>query len=65
MNHALINLFKCSDNQVCENKESYCDIVKPDCKLQKTRTHCAKYCGFCKGNSSFFDDTYLSSLQIY
>jgi len=35
--------------ELCENIEPWCDVAFPDCKEEKPRKLCRKYCGLCSG----------------
>ena len=34
----------------CQNKESYCNAVYPDCSTSKVKRDCKKYCGLCQSS---------------
>ena len=38
-------------DEICEDKKSWCSAVVPDCSLELTKKHCAKYCGICQGTA--------------
>ena len=35
----------------CENKATWCEAAKPDCKTDAAKESCQKYCGICKGSN--------------
>ena len=39
------------EDRICEDKKDWCKAVEPDCSLEQTKKHCAKYCGLCQGTS--------------
>ena len=50
--YSLISFFIDKDaDKKCENKETWCELAKPDCKMDATKESCQKYCGICKGMS--------------
>ena len=45
----LIFVFSDEDTQKkCENKETWCEAAKPDCKTDVAKESCPKYCDVCK-----------------
>ena len=35
---------------VCEDKEDWCSLTKPDCTLEYVKLNCKNHCGLCKNN---------------
>ena len=48
---------------VCEDKEDWCSLTKPDCTLQYVKLNCKNYCGLCKNNVISYKFYFVTSDQ--
>lgn len=47
----ILCLFSFKGSAGCQNKESYCELARPDCKTSRAMQDCKKYCGLCQTSS--------------
>ena len=47
----------------CQNKESYCEAARPDCRASVARRDCRKYCGLCQVSSCVNEESWCESAR--
>ena len=47
----MLSVFSSKGSSGCQNKESYCEVVGPDCNTPQVQHDCNKYCGLCQRSS--------------
>ena len=49
------------NNIVCEDKDDWCSLTKPDCTLEYVKLNCKNHCGLCKNNNILYKFYFVTS----